>query len=259
MDGCISQGPQLPCSPCVHAPSCSCATTALWLRVSQNRLQAHQLFVLLGPVDAASTATPDIICVLQVCLEGQISKESVLSQLSRGYRQAGDLIPWTIAQQFQDADFAGLSGARVVRIATHPELTKMGYGGRAIDLLSKYFAGQLVSLDEVADSPAGTSSEAVRDQGVASSTSASLTEEKIGARKALPPLLVPLSQRRPEPLDYLGVSFGITSQLQRFWRRQHFQCVYLRQVPSSILCSACATGRDCPAAVGWGWMDLMIN
>ena len=111
----------------------------------------------------------------------------------------------------------------------------MGYGGRAIDLLSKYFAGQLVSLDEVADSPARTSSEAVRDQGVASSTGASLTEEKIAARKALPPLLVPLSQRRPEPLDYLGVSFGITSQLQRFWRRQHFQCVYLRQVPSSIL------------------------
>ena len=31
---------------------------------------AHQLFVLLGPVDEASTSTPDILCVLQVCLEG---------------------------------------------------------------------------------------------------------------------------------------------------------------------------------------------
>jgi N-acetyltransferase 10 len=65
---------------------------------------------------------PDILCVVQVALEGQISKESVTAQLSRGQRASGDLIPWTIAQQFQDNEFAGLSGARVVRIATHPDV-----------------------------------------------------------------------------------------------------------------------------------------
>lgn len=32
----------------------------------------------------------------------------------------GDLIPWTIAQQYNDSEFASLSGARIVRIATHP-------------------------------------------------------------------------------------------------------------------------------------------
>ena len=57
----------------------------------------------------------------QVCLEGEISKSSILDGLSRGKRAAGDLIPWNIAQQYQDKDFPQLSGARVVRIATHPD------------------------------------------------------------------------------------------------------------------------------------------
>ena len=56
-----------------------------------------------------------------MALEGEISKQSVLSGLARGERASGDLIPWTISQQFQDSDFAGLSGGRIVRIATHPD------------------------------------------------------------------------------------------------------------------------------------------
>lgn len=61
---------------------------------------------------------------------------------------AGDLIPWTLSQQFQDDGFAQLSGARVVRIATHPDAVKMGYGSRAIELLAQYYQGQLVTFDE---------------------------------------------------------------------------------------------------------------
>jgi len=58
--------------------------------------------VLLGPVTSlAPNALPDILCVAQVCLEGEISKDSVASGLARGVRSAGDLIPWLIAQQFQ--------------------------------------------------------------------------------------------------------------------------------------------------------------
>jgi len=58
---------------------------------------------------------------VQVCLEGQLSRESAADGLTRGKRAAGDLIPWTIGQQFQDKDFPMLAGARVVRIATHPD------------------------------------------------------------------------------------------------------------------------------------------
>ena len=56
-----------------------------------------------------------------MCLEGEISKTSIMNSLSRGKRESGDLIPWTISQQFNDHEFAGLSGGRIVRIATHPD------------------------------------------------------------------------------------------------------------------------------------------
>jgi N-acetyltransferase 10 len=97
------------------------------LQNSPNDLQmlsdapAHHIFCLLGPVDPNQTALPEVLCVLQVCLEGEISKSSVMYSLSRGKRASGDLIPWTISQQFQDHDFPSLSGARIVRIATNPE------------------------------------------------------------------------------------------------------------------------------------------
>jgi N-acetyltransferase 10 len=43
-----------------------------------------------------------------------------------------------MAQQYQDENFPGLSGARIVRIATHPGYQRMGYGKRAMELLQRY-------------------------------------------------------------------------------------------------------------------------
>ena len=40
-----------------------------------------------------------------------------------------------------------------------------------------------------------------------------LLEERVTPRKNLPPLLMKLSERKPEKLDYLGVSYGLTSGL----------------------------------------------
>lgn len=47
-------------------------------------------------------------------------------------------------------------------------------------------------------------------------------------RKSLPPLLLKLSERTPEKLDYLGVSFGLTAPLLKFWKKASFLPVYLR-------------------------------
>ena len=69
-----------------------------------------------------------------MCLEGDISKSSVMTSLSRGKRASGDLIPWTVSQQFNDHDFAGLPGGRIVRIATHPDF--QGVWPRGSDLES---------------------------------------------------------------------------------------------------------------------------
>ena len=50
---------------------------------------AHQLYVLLPPVDPKDNRIPDPLCVVQVALEGEISKESVRRSLSRGQRAGG--------------------------------------------------------------------------------------------------------------------------------------------------------------------------
>lgn len=64
--------------------------------------------------------------MFQVCLEGQIQESSVANGLERGKRAAGDLIPWTIAQQYQVDSFPSFAGARIVRIATHPDYQSVG-------------------------------------------------------------------------------------------------------------------------------------
>ncbi|GFR40676.1 hypothetical protein Agub_g1265, partial [Astrephomene gubernaculifera] len=109
---------------------------------------AHQLFVLLPPVDPTSNTMPHILAVAQVALEGSISKRSAVNSLSKGDLPQGDLIPWTVSQQYQDPDFPALSGGRVVRIAVHPELGRAGYGSRVLELLRRYYQGELTSLEE---------------------------------------------------------------------------------------------------------------
>ncbi|CAJ0840285.1 11428_t:CDS:10, partial [Entrophospora sp. SA101] len=147
---------------------------------------AHHLFVLLPPLKEGNASLPDPLCVIQVCLEGEISKQSILNSLSKGQRASGDLIPWLVSQQFQDNDFASLSGARIVRIATHPDYIKMGYGSRSIELLTSFYQGEFASLNE------------------------------------------------NDGLDYLGVSYGLTPALHKFWKRAGFVPLYLRQTPNDL-------------------------
>lgn len=193
---------------------------------------AHQLYVLVPPIDEEATKLPEPLCVIQVALEGRISKQSVLNSLSRGQRAGGDLIPWLVSQQYQDEDFAGLSGARVVRIATNPEYVGMGYGSRALELLVDFFEGKFTSLDE---DMATAQDEMVRvtDDELANSN---LLDDNIHVRDiaSMPPLFGKLTERRPDILDYVGVSYGLTPNLHKFWKRASFSPVYLRQTPNEL-------------------------
>ena len=193
---------------------------------------AHQLFVLVPPVDDDSSRLPEPLCVLQVALEGQISRQSVLSSLSRGQRAGGDLIPWLVSQQFQDEEFAGLSGARIVRIATNPEYTNMGYGSRALNLLIDFYEGKFADLSESEPTEAD-SIVRVTDAELESST---LQSDNVKVRdiNSMPALFSRLSERRPQVLDYLGVSFGLTPPLHKFWKRASFAPVYLRQTANEL-------------------------
>ncbi|KAH6638002.1 N-acetyltransferas-like protein [Boeremia exigua] len=191
---------------------------------------AHQLFVLTAP--AEDNKLPEPLCVIQVALEGQISRESVLSSLSRGQRAGGDLIPWIVSQQFQDETFASLSGARVVRIATNPDYVNMGYGSRALSLLVDFYDGKLASLSESAPAEIETMKRVTEED----LESATLQTDSIKVREAseMPPLFARLSELASPKLDYVGVSYGLTSQLHKFWKRQSFVPVYLRQTPNDL-------------------------
>lgn len=173
---------------------------------------ACHLFCLLPPINPSQGGKiPDVLCFIQVALEGEISQDSIMASLSRGKRGAGDLIPWTISQQFQDSHFASLSGARIVRIATNPNFQGMGYGARALQLLEDYYKG-FYNVDLV--------------------NSASKAEQTEDSSKQ--PLLLKLTERKAEKLTYLGVSYGLTPELLKFWKRSGFLPVYLRQTANDI-------------------------
>ncbi|GBF87381.1 N-acetyltransferase [Raphidocelis subcapitata] len=228
---------------------------------------AHQLFVLLAP-----NALPDVLAVVQVALEGEISAKAAASSLARGELPQGDLIPWTVGQQFQDPDFPRLSGARIVRIAVHPELPGAGYGTRRVELLRRYYQGEIAGLDEGSDSDeeGGAAPNGARAPGGGGGAArrakdgggGALLTECVRPRAGLPPLLVNLAERPPERLHYLGVSFGLTQQLYNFWNRGGFRPLYLRQSASE------ATGEHTtvmlrplvhPDVEGTAWLDPFVD
>ncbi|KAH9479353.1 RNA cytidine acetyltransferase [Psilocybe cubensis] len=191
---------------------------------------AHHLFVLLPPIKDDETHLPEPLVVLQVALEGQISKEAIMEGLGRGMRAGGDMIPWLISQQFQENAFAKLSGARVVRVACHPDYANMGYGSRALKALNSFYSGEYFNLDESAKPETHYPDPSAVEPGVDL-----LTENPtVRAPSAMPPLLQRLTERKPENLDYLGVSYGLTPQLLRFWKRAGYVPLYVRQTASEL-------------------------
>uniref|UniRef100_A0A915LPU8 RNA cytidine acetyltransferase n=1 Tax=Meloidogyne javanica TaxID=6303 RepID=A0A915LPU8_MELJA len=168
---------------------------------------AHHLFVLMSPIASDQNYVPQIMAVIQICLEGAISKQTVISK--QGKKVAGDLIPWTICQQFLDSEFSLLYGARI----------GMGYGSAAIRMLQKYFKGDFGQIQENGDKLDR------RDEN---------NDDSLTPRTNLPPLLQRLNERRPESLDYIGVSFGLTLPLLKFWKRCNFVPLYIRQSKNGL-------------------------
>lgn len=189
---------------------------------------AHELFVLTSTT-IQENGLPEPLCVVQIALEGNISKKSVMAGLDRGQRPAGDLIPWLVSQQFQD-DFASLSGARIVRIATHPDCVSMGYGSKALELLTDYYEGKFINLGEQNDSSVKETASRIIDTVP---TRNDLLNEDITVRdiEKMEPLFSRLAERKAEDLEYVGVSYGLTQPLHKFWTRAAFTPVYLVRYP----------------------------
>lgn len=101
----------------------------------------------------------------------------------------------------------------------------MGYGTRALELLKRYYEGSMPCLDDDVQVEQEITPAPAEDLG--------LLEEAIEPRKSLPPLLLKLTERRPEKLSYIGVSFGLTLPLLKFWKKAGFVPVYLRYLSFS--------------------------
>ncbi|KAG8346783.1 protein of unknown function (DUF1726) Helicase GNAT acetyltransferase 2 Possible tRNA binding domain [Trypanosoma vivax] len=193
----------------------------------------HHIFVLCSASVDAKGGVPDVLCVVHACEEGHVSPEAIKSNLSRGLRPSGDLIPYTLSQYYLEEGFAKLAGLRIVRIATTPELQRSGYGSRTLELLKEYYSGT-ISMRPASQPRAPESVDGVDARRDVDDTSSTCTGHIITPRKQIPSLLMPLVERPYEVIDYLGVSFGITTPLFNFWKRAGYMPLYLRQAANEL-------------------------
>lgn len=130
--------------------------------------------------------------------------------------------------------------------------SQMGYGSRAIKLLQEYYSGKMIDLGEK------SVEEPIQDITGVPDEDLNILSERIGKlnicleilttglhvtciqiysqlcliiavpRKNLPPLLLKLTERSPEVLHYIGVSYGVTLPLLKFWKRAGYLPVYMR-------------------------------
>jgi N-acetyltransferase 10 len=105
----------------------------------------------------------------------------------------------------------------------------MGYGSRALQALNSFYSGEYFNLDESPKPDAHYPDAAAIDpvgffvpidrflELTFCLQNADLLSETptVRAPSAMPPLLQRLTERKPENLDYLGVSYGLTSSLLR--------------------------------------------
>lgn len=162
-----------------------------------------------------------------------MSKETIKNNMASGARPSGDLIPWTVSEQFQDDNFGMLNGVRIVRIATHPNAQNKGYGSKALELLNKYYDGLMMDIDNIqtdeTDEIYGK-----EDAPEEEETKDGLLNEKIKKRKGLPPILQALPKRKPLSVQYMGTSFGVTPELYNFWTKNQYVPLYIRQTANDL-------------------------
>ncbi|KPI89073.1 hypothetical protein ABL78_1809 [Leptomonas seymouri] len=217
----------------------------------------HHLFVLCAASVEASATTepsskspsaagvPDVYCVIHACEEGQVSAQSIKSRLSHGLRPSGDLIPYTLSQFYLEEGFAKLAGLRVVRIATNPALPRAGYGSRALSLLQQYYSGSIsltaAKPTKLGGRETGEGAKGPSDHKRNSTTggdeegeTAASPSAVLAPRSHVTSLLTPLIERPYELVDYLGVSFGLTTELLNFWKKAGYLPLYVRQAANEL-------------------------
>lgn len=169
----------------------------------------YHIFCLISPHDSSKKGSADILCAILVHTEKRIPWNIIYS----GINQHGDLQEcfnkWTSPSE-KSEDFLSVQGLHIVDVVTYPSYRKMGYGSRTLQLLQDFYEGKCVSLD---DTP----------------HIYSCKSKKFSTDNALswPPLLLQLTEVEPEKVDYILVSYYLTADLLRFWKKVEFVPVYI--------------------------------
>lgn len=118
----------------------------------------------------------------------------------------------------------------------------MGYGTIAIQQLIDYYKGKFTSLEEQTCNGDNPSKEDVENNmdvdddaiEMVDDQELGLLKEQLRPKQRIPVLLKRLSERRAEYIDYVGVSFGLTKQLLKFWKALGFIPIYLSQKSNDL-------------------------
>ncbi|ADC65603.1 protein of unknown function DUF699 ATPase putative [Ferroglobus placidus DSM 10642] len=71
------------------------------------------------------------VCSLHIAIEGKMD-EATIEKIAKGYKPKGQIIPDLILKHYWNYEFPKLTGIRIVRIATHPDVMDMGIGSFAL-------------------------------------------------------------------------------------------------------------------------------
>ncbi|WP_456327720.1 tRNA(Met) cytidine acetyltransferase TmcA [Archaeoglobus sp.] len=78
-----------------------------------------------------------VVCSLHVAVEGKMDDETI-KKIAKGYKPKGQIIPDLMLKHYWDYDFPKFVGVRIVRIATHPSVMRMGIGSWALNRIVEW-------------------------------------------------------------------------------------------------------------------------
>eukprot|EP01054_Gregarina_sp_Poly1_P000217 Gregarina_sp_Poly_1__216@NODE_104_length_14336_cov_169_911977_g91_i0_p5_GENE_NODE_104_length_14336_cov_169_911977_g91_i0NODE_104_length_14336_cov_169_911977_g91_i0_p5_ORF_typecomplete_len363_score41_54GNAT_acetyltr_2/PF13718_6/2_8e36tRNA_bind_2/PF13725_6/6_2e26HTH_40/PF14493_6/0_12Cullin_binding/PF03556_15/4_8e03Cullin_binding/PF03556_15/0_17DUF1647/PF07801_11/76DUF1647/PF07801_11/8_6_NODE_104_length_14336_cov_169_911977_g91_i01146412552 len=171
----------------------------------------HHLYVL------TSDGSTEILCAAQVAYEGGFDSTAAEMSLGRGCSSAGDLVPHKLIEISRDVKFAGLVGARIVRIASRHQ--RRGVGSVFVRKLQH----ALFQKPHFQDVPVPST------DWTGSSNNESwkqlltwVAHEPDGETELLRPDIY-----APYKIDYFSTSFGLSADLLKFWSRLGFRCIFV--------------------------------
>ena len=171
---------------------------------------SHRILILTSPLTLKVNFLPEILTVLHISYEGQISRIFMEKNLMNEKFVLGDLFPWVVSKHFQDSSFGELSGIRIVRISTQQDLQNMGYGTRALEILKIFCIKGRKKISFKNKKSKDHLNKFQQDNLVLSA------------------LLIDLEEREQPIIDYLGVSFSISAKLLCFWLKNGFSLIILK-------------------------------